>query len=281
MGSKLVLGAVYFNEGFSEERDTEFQDILKLLEEQYEGLEVVVGGDWNSRIGDLNAGPTELFEGSYLMDTRRSRDLTVTAEGERLVQTMENFGFYVVNGRTRSDSAGDFSCFSYNGMSVLDLVWVNSIAVADVQDFRLSPFDGASDHEPCLLELTWGNQNEPPTVNPFLSPPKLKWNPSKKRDYQSLVKGKLADKRDGNADPSSNYALLKQFIHECAEALDMLKPPRLVTSAATRRSPWFNNECFAQRYEMRKALRKLRQTHSPDLLSAYVGKRRNTKDSSS
>lgn len=43
MGFKFVLGAVYFNEGLTEERDAEFQDILQLLEEQYEGLEVVVG----------------------------------------------------------------------------------------------------------------------------------------------------------------------------------------------------------------------------------------------
>ncbi|CAA9998994.1 unnamed protein product [Nesidiocoris tenuis] len=260
----------------TEERDAEFQDILQLLEEQYEGLEVVVGGDWNSRIGNLNAGPEELFEGSYLMDYRTSRDLTVTTEGGRLVRTMENFGFYVINGRSQSDRTGDFTCFSHNGMSIVDLVWVNTIAIADIRDFKLSPFDSASDHEPCLLELAMDSENDPLT-NPILLPPKFKWNPSKKKNYQALVKSKLAVKPEINADPTSEYDGLKQLIQECAEALEMFKPSRPLSSSAPLRSPWFNNECCTRRYEMRGALRKLRRSYSPELLAIYVDKRREYK----
>uniref|UniRef100_T1IG79 Endonuclease/exonuclease/phosphatase domain-containing protein n=1 Tax=Rhodnius prolixus TaxID=13249 RepID=T1IG79_RHOPR len=64
----------------------------------------IIGADFNSRIGNLNSFDEELFEGLALCGERCASDRKVNARGRLLVEMMESYGMFVINGKSPSDS---------------------------------------------------------------------------------------------------------------------------------------------------------------------------------
>ena len=70
-----------------------------------------------------------------------------------LVEFMEDMGFNVMNGRTNSDSPAQFTYIGGRGCSVIDLIWVNNIALNKIEDLRVYASPVHSDHFPVILSL--------------------------------------------------------------------------------------------------------------------------------
>uniref|UniRef100_T1HDE0 Endonuclease/exonuclease/phosphatase domain-containing protein n=1 Tax=Rhodnius prolixus TaxID=13249 RepID=T1HDE0_RHOPR len=95
------------------------------IQDKFSGVNIFVGGDLNCRIGSANNGDEFLFEGTTLETYRFSRDAVINSRGEKLLEFLELNGLYVINGRSVSDSEGDFTYVGTRGRSVADLLLVN------------------------------------------------------------------------------------------------------------------------------------------------------------
>ena len=104
-GKDFILVNVYI-------RERDFADRLKLLADGLRGLAenyecpVLVGGDFNSRIGNLNQLDECVTVGSSFTGQRQARDVKMNKNGILLVENMEEIGLFTLNGHSRSDEEG-------------------------------------------------------------------------------------------------------------------------------------------------------------------------------
>lgn len=123
--SNLIIGNIYINPKYN------LYEALKLLRLVIDDLQdqghsnILMGGDFNSRIADGNFMDIELAEDFSLLPRRCSLDLVLNERGETLIEFMEEHGFIVLNGRTSGDIPGQFTFNNKAGMSVVDLVWID------------------------------------------------------------------------------------------------------------------------------------------------------------
>ena len=84
---------------------------------------------------------------------RRSRDKGTNNYGMHLVQSCKIYNFVIINGRTQSDSVGNFTCIANKVRSVEDYCIINKKKLYDhvIDIIILSRTD--SDHFPLLLNL--------------------------------------------------------------------------------------------------------------------------------
>ena len=83
---------------------------------------LLVGGDFNSRIGESNQVDEEIVEGSYFNSTRKTINLVQKKQGRLLVAEMEDLGLIVLNGRSISDPDGSPTFVDNKGSSTIDLI---------------------------------------------------------------------------------------------------------------------------------------------------------------
>lgn len=87
--------------------------MLKKELEVYEYENIIVGGDFNIRIGGM--GGDEEEEGIE----RRSKDKTIGNGGKRFIRTIKEEGFYFINGRTNGDCEGEYTYIGARGSTVI------------------------------------------------------------------------------------------------------------------------------------------------------------------
>ncbi|KAI5706807.1 hypothetical protein M8J75_011542 [Diaphorina citri] len=80
----------------------------------------------NTRIGLLNQGEEEWFEGTCLYRERLTKDNICNAAGRSIVGVMQDIGCVVLNGRSVSDSPANFTFVGDAGRSCIDLVWCST-----------------------------------------------------------------------------------------------------------------------------------------------------------
>ena len=147
-------------------------NVLQLIEEQSakfsESDQIIIGGDFNSRIGTKadfiveDRKDLDFLPEGYELDTftthRNNEDVSLNSYGEQLIQLCIASKLRVLNGRTRGDLQGHFTYLGYQSCSTVDLVLAsenifqtNLIQYLSVQNFTTFP-----DHRPMLLR-SYGN----------------------------------------------------------------------------------------------------------------------------
>lgn len=106
----------------------------------------IIGGDFNLRIGNLG-GEDEVWG-----VVRKSKDETIGNGGRKFLEKMWNKGLDILNGKTKGDWEGEFTCIGARGSSVIDFVFINDLIRERIVDFRIeSRVD--SDHMPVRVVL--------------------------------------------------------------------------------------------------------------------------------
>lgn len=98
--------------------------IDKIIEER-ETNKIIIGGDFNIRIGELNS--IEIIEGWY---GRCSKDNVIGNEGRKLMDWIKEKGWYVLNGAMKSASNGEYTFVDARGNTVIAYVIINEEAIA-------------------------------------------------------------------------------------------------------------------------------------------------------
>ncbi|XP_043480334.1 uncharacterized protein LOC122510015 [Leptopilina heterotoma] len=124
------------------------------LTENFKNIPIIMGGDFNGRIADLNQlSPDILNFVSCVSAERLSLDKVVNSRGKIITSNFESYDFILLNGRTRSDSPANFTFVSSQGESVNDLVWCSSETLPFIQDLQVKQIATSSDHFPVFLSL--------------------------------------------------------------------------------------------------------------------------------
>ena len=121
----------------------------------------MIQGDLNAKTGILEdtISPDksdELFELSLNKPPpmRNSQDSAVNFRGNELVDMCKSLDLNIVNGRKTGDLFGSYTCFQWNGSSVVDYLIVSSSVFQNVPLFKVGEFTPwLSDHCPTYFSL--------------------------------------------------------------------------------------------------------------------------------
>ena len=127
---------------------------LNIISQKYVDCSIIIGGDFSGRVGDKNNHIDEnMLFNLDITCNRISRDLFQNKRGKILLESMEDSGFFILNGRSMSDSPANFTNISPLGCSVIDQVWVNGKALDFVVDFKVYDIPVISCHFPIAVKI--------------------------------------------------------------------------------------------------------------------------------
>jgi len=123
------------------------------VEEKEEGIRTIIGGDFNARIGE-EGGRMEgedWEEGEY----RKSMDKKINGERKKLIKSIRERGWWVVNGGIRGDEEGSWTYTGGRGKSVIDYVLANERIEEELMQLVIGD-NIDSDHHPLIIRLMEG-----------------------------------------------------------------------------------------------------------------------------
>ena len=140
-----------------------FNDLVTTTNQFMKQGNVILAGDMNARIGnDITHDPTDIpgledivpsFTNSTPLVTRSACDVTKNQHGKKLLDICNNLNLHVANGRTPGDLLGNFTCFTNNGASTVDLVIADDNTMHRVVELKVLPPEFMSVHAPISIKL--------------------------------------------------------------------------------------------------------------------------------
>ena len=147
-------------------------EILHYIIRKYNDLgSVIVCGDLNARIGNCRDLITNDNSGDFLdlppslnnqvdipfgcpvSSLRNSQDSGTNPHKQPLLDIINNNSMIILNGRTIGDSCGRYTCYKWNGNSVVDYFICNNPALSYIDSLSVKPHSLYSDHNPVVLNL--------------------------------------------------------------------------------------------------------------------------------
>jgi hypothetical protein len=277
---KLFLGFVYLSPDLVCMGLEELKYFFELHEVIINSAPVIIMGDFNARIGKSNQTfDSNLFEFTKLFACRESRDQIENSSGKKLVKLMEENLFHVVNGRSLSDSGGEYTFVNANGSSAIDLAWVNLEALDYVTDMEVQDFILTSDHLPLSIKTNILKVSENLNYNNRSDHKRIKWNKEKEIEFQNdmTFSDRLEVSVADNELLSHYYLNLLDAIKESAERLNMIT--KNSCSIKFKNKPWFDIECNALKQIMHKQYRLAkRKRFEPDSVQKYLSDKKHYKE---
>ncbi|KAI5703877.1 hypothetical protein M8J76_001061 [Diaphorina citri] len=238
------------------------EDVLDLVKGNYMNSNLVLGGDFNTRLGPHQEDDDEIFEHTLVSNERKSLDPVLNRRGKMISETMESQGLYVLNGRTSADTPGNFTLMNSNGKSSVDQIWTNVLNLPNVIDFLVlnTEWCSPSDHFPIELKLINLEENSNNTEEESGGGEKgieiLKWDENKKESYTDEIKTEFLSQFENNEEPpdvKDMYETLKNIIYKIGKKIQVIKVVK--NKRKQRRNNWFNRECALKKRKLRKSMR--------------------------
>ncbi|CAL8092847.1 unnamed protein product [Orchesella dallaii] len=219
-GQSIVIACVYIPpQPMYNQLVNEFMDSLDL----HTGdvcSPLIIGGDFNARLGNKNRIPDELNENTFLLAERKSYDTTINSRGKILRKLFENQGLTILNGRTLSDPNGEFTYTSRIGSSFVDHIWVPLYMNQLIYDFAVEEFS-ASDHQPISALMHWiSDQNSKTNKQKPNYVQKFRWIPEKAAEFKDYLSDLPVPDMKVNK-PSDLYQRISSAIKDAADVTDM------------------------------------------------------------
>lgn len=125
------------------------QTLLKLDDETQNPEErIVIGGDFNARIGEEGTFDEEL----ETREKRRSKDKIINREGKFLMKLMEQKAWFVLNGNVEGDRNGEFTYMGPKADTVIDYVITDINTRTHIEDMTVEE-GSESDHLPLAVKI--------------------------------------------------------------------------------------------------------------------------------
>ena len=256
-GRDVYIGTCYLNPSQAKNTDRK----ITRLEEDVVSLQgrgdVMILGDLNAKTGAL--GDTiapdesdELFE--LRLETppprRNSQDGAVNPRGNELLDMCKSLDLNIINGRKTGDLFGNYTCFKWNGSSVVDYLITSSSMFGNIPLFRVGEFlPWLSDHCPIYFtfevrgDLSGGASD---TGSPRKKAPKqYVWSSESKNKYLETlrsddfqIKWEKCVELD-HSDPNIAVNYISGVLVGAAERAKI----RSVRGASGGDPPWFDDDC--------------------------------------
>lgn len=134
---------------YNGERWSVIEEKLNKLIECREHRQIIIGGggDFNIRTGEL--GGIETAEGGM---ERKSTDKMIGRDGKRLINWIQEKGWYILNGAKDGEWEGEYTYVGARGSSIIDYVFVNENVYDKIRKFKVEDRID-SDHMPIVVSL--------------------------------------------------------------------------------------------------------------------------------
>jgi hypothetical protein len=276
---EFILICVYLSPNLQTECCVDmFHDFMEnLVNANEENTKIIVMGDFNARIGQLNQLDENYPTFGGIANERISIDNKINGRGHLLVETMEKFGFFVLNGRTTGDTPGQLTCFTYNGVSAVDLVWTNATGYFEDLDMEVENLTAESTHLICILKYAvqlrdtcTTNDTDQSTHAGFA---RLFWGMEKYPMYiQFLNQSQLL--YFNSTDVEELYKNMCDAIYDAGDHTDMKKQRMKLTQSKwnLRDKEWFNSDCKNKKKIVNRKYRECQKKHfnDPSLVKQYI-----------
>ena len=223
-------------------------------------------GDFNARIGSENTisesdiCPCECFVKNY--GERKTRDKIVNGAGEKLLDFCDELNLIVLNGRTISDSVGDYTYISVRGNSVIDFLICNEKALKLVEQFKIVTRT-ESDHLPLEFSCRMASVKDL-AINQVNR--RFKWDKNSSEFVNKL--SNLCDWEE-NLNVEQDNNLITEAFKQAASHLKNSNGP------FQRKSGWFDKNCTVAKKKCMRSLKELRKVNNTENRKEYHENRRN------
>jgi hypothetical protein len=269
---------------------TELDSCVEDLFEKYGDLRMILCGDLNARIADIQIFHSaldtedETFDNSCIfVNERVSQDAELNAFGKLLLEFCWCHNLQVINGNPDYDTKGQFTYMSSHGHSVVDYFIVSNDLLFKVHSLAVQEHI-FSDHMPVAMyckRCTHENNRVVPqedTVGIKFTVEKYTWCPLK----VDIIKEKLlsnefrlkVNEAEVTLNTNIDYAVDK-FTGALLETASCMK--KRITHSSKKvvyNAKWFDKECWKQKKKVKALLGTFRQNRTSVSFSRYEEERK-------
>lgn len=215
------------------------REIIESLIEKDKEERLIIGGDFNARIGK---------EGSFSnmekeeKDVRNSKDKVKNAEGRKLLEMVEENGWEILNGNMEGDEKGEFTFVGGKGNSVIDYVLIDQKVKEEIKCFRIAERI-ESDHLPLEVEIYGETEKE--REDKKQERVRRVWTEEGRKLFQEKV-SRIVFEEEGVS------PMMKEMIQKLNEAVTRKRI--IFQNKRIGHKGWWDKECAEKKREARKAL---------------------------
>lgn len=225
----------------------------------------LIGGDFNSRLGQLRLSDTHITDNTTLEETRISLDHCTNEKGRCRNELMEGLGFILLNGRTPGNVSGNLTLGNALGKSTIDLVWSHVSCISCITTLNVNHIITQFDHFP--ITVTLKIQMEESSTRAKFPSPQLKWNERCAELYKNVLRwAPRVCQNFNDTSVSVLYLALENAIKAAAQVSHMLTKTQKRNSHNTR---WHDNDCKNMRRLVTMYLQYCKNDTSNQLLWNY------------
>lgn len=233
-GQQFIIGNFYIPPGpINDPKLEQMAEQLESITDKYAEIGIIMGGDFNARIGELGEIPTEMHV--PLSQFRSSQDKIRNKRGMELTNIMEENEMIPLNGRVEGDLVGNFTYVTRNGKSTIDLIYGNTAICGLAHSLQVLQQTPVSYHAPVCLE--WCDYQKVSQVAPFAL--KYSWKPLKATQYQEAFKQELEQLKVINK--SVTYEPFLNCIEKAAISSGLAGEVKPLNHQDIK--PWFDKSC--------------------------------------
>lgn len=219
--------------------------IEKIMEEGREE-NVIIGGDFNIRIGEEGGLEEEGEVG------RKNKDKVRGKDGKNMLELVGEVGGYILNGTAIGDKEGEFTYIGARGSSVIDYVIVNENCKEIVKEFKVGERVD-SDHLLLLLEIRGNrdNKEEEEEGDEDERRTRIRWD---KKAIEQFRKGteKGPEKKEGEEDSvEEKWRKLKKIIGDA-----LVKEEWILRRKEIGHKEWWDRSCTKMKRMVQREFRK-------------------------
>lgn len=230
--------------------------------------DILIFGDLNSRISNqVESYVTDVVDNNSINVTneniRFSNDDKVNSQGKKLMEIVNSNYMTIVNGRTLGDLDGQYTCYKYNGCSVVDYCIVSNSFYKNINYFQVLELEYFSDHCPITCSIKCNVSLEKDNTFKGKKCSKYKWNDIEREKFCTVLKSeqtinevKLLNQNMSEHTENAAKAFQDFVIKIADKALRKSKNNRKKSKFK------FTEECQSLKTEFKRAQRKFKM--SPD-----------------
>lgn len=263
LSHSYVIGLIYLkpNQDLHDILD-DLQLILDKCENLYANTPIILGGDFNARLGEYGGDlPAEALIGSNLLPKRCSQDKVTSTHGLALLNYMSSNELFLLNGRMQEDDEDKLIFYGPQGASVIDLVWTNYKGSQMITTLQVGDDSHGSDHFLIRVKTTTNIAHSHPRFTRIQSTYKLNWKPELAYNFtDSLYHSHRLHTSFEDSDVDHLASNLLTAIHEAADSAGLSTHIKTRTGTRATKKPWEDQELKMLRARLTKQQKICRQS---------------------